>query len=197
MIGELAHGSILAGLDEEAAILPSPGSRVRPVLPHLPAIRVPMAMRGRVDVLPRTVGLQQGVLRGPHHRRRFPRDDVRLPRLHTAHLRVHQAVVVVYIGVGVVLDEVEALLPAVGVLHRLAELVEADIPRSVDDAPVPQIGAVVYLVKLAHRSLLLLRLQIDSQRFSIYYFDINPLQLEMMSQTDDIKYFVFTVILVN
>lgn len=137
MIGELARGSILAGLDEEAALVPSPGSRVRTVLPHLPAIRVPMAMRGRVDVLPRTVGPRQGVLRGPHHRRRFPRDDVRLPWLHTAHLRVHQVIVVVYVRVRVVLDEVEALLPAVGILHRLAELVEADIPRPVDRTPVP------------------------------------------------------------
>jgi len=83
LIGEPARGSILAGLDEEAALVPSSGSRVRPVLPHLPAIRVPMAVRGRVNELPRAVGLQQGVLRGPHHRRRFPRDDV---RLHTAHL---------------------------------------------------------------------------------------------------------------
>lgn len=96
-----------------------------------------MAMRGRVDVLPRTVGLQQGVLRGPHHRRQFPRDDVRLPWLHAAHLRVHQIIVVVYVRVRVVLDEVEALLPAVGILHRLAELVEADISRPVDRAPVP------------------------------------------------------------
>jgi len=70
--------------------------------------------------------------------------------------------VVVYVGVGVVLDEVEALLPAVGVLHRLAELVEAEVPRPVDDAPVPQIRAVVHLVELAHRSLLLLRLKTES-----------------------------------
>jgi len=121
-----------------------------------------MAMRGHVDVLPRTVGLQQGVPRGPHHQRRFPRDDVRLPRLHTAHLRVHQAVVVVYVGMGIVFDEVEALLLAVGVLHRLTDLVEANIPRLVDGASVPQVGAVVHLVKLAHRSLLFFRLQINS-----------------------------------
>lgn len=57
LIGELARGSILAGL-EKATLVPSPGPRVRPVLPHLPAIRMPMAMRGRVlRVLPRTIGL--------------------------------------------------------------------------------------------------------------------------------------------
>lgn len=65
-----------------------------------------------------------------------------------------------YIGVGIELDEVEAFLPAVEVLHRLANLVEADKPRFVDDAPVPQIRALVFLVKLAHRSLLLPRLEV-------------------------------------
>ena len=65
----------------------------------------------------------------------------------------------VYVGMRIVLDEVETLLPAMGILHRLAELVEPDIPRPVDGAPIPQIGAIVHLVKLAHRSLLFFRLQ--------------------------------------
>lgn len=182
LIGELARGSILAGLDE-ATLVSSPGPRgVRPVLPHLPAIRMPMAMRGRVHVLPRTVGLQQGILRGPHHRRWLPRDDVRLPRLHPAHLRVHQAVVVLYVGMGIVLDEVEALLSAVGIFHRLTELVEADVPRTVDHAPVPQIRAVVYFVKLTHRTLLFLRLKVNNQWFVILpaAFQLTALQLEII-----------------
>lgn len=88
---------------------------------------------------------------------------------------------VVYVGVGVVLDEVETLLSAVGVFHRLTELVEADVSRAVDHAPVPQIRAVVYFVKLAHRSLLLLRLKVNSRRFVIYYpLFFDPLLFEII-----------------
>lgn len=131
---------------------------------------MPLAVLRRLDaVVPRAVGLQQEVLRGPRDRRRFPRDDERLPRLHDAHLRVHQAVVVAYVDMGVVLHEVEALLPAVVFLDRLAPAVEADVPRLVGDAPVAQILVVVDLEELAHRSLLLLRLKVDRQRFTIRY----------------------------
>lgn len=135
------------------------------VLPHFPTIRVPMTMRRRVTrlmllllLLPRTdtIGLYQGVLRRPH-RRRLPRNDIRFPRFHTTHVRVHQSVMVIYIGMRIVLDEVETLLPTVGILHRFTELVEAQISRTIGHAPVPQVRPVVNLVELAHRTLLFFR----------------------------------------
>lgn len=166
MIGEPVRGSILVGLDEETTLVPSSRRGQLLALAHLPTIRVPITMR-RMNDLPRTVGLQQGVLRGPHHRRRFPRHDVRTPRVHPAHVRVHQAVVVVYVGVRIVLDEIEALL-STAILHRLAKLVEGQIPRIIYHAFVCQIRAAVILVELTHRTLLLLKLRTE-QSISRYY----------------------------
>lgn len=160
MIGEPVRGSILASLDEETALVSPSGCRDLLVLAHLPAIRVPITMR-RMDHLPRTVGLQQGVLCGPHHGRRLLRSKVWIPRIYPAHVRVHQAVVMIYVGMGVVLNEIETLLSTAGILHRLAELVEAYIPRTVYHASVPQVRAVVELVELAHGTFLLFRLEID------------------------------------
>lgn len=153
MIGEPVRGSILVGLDEEAALVrPSPRRGHLLALAHLPTIRVPIMMR-RVDSLPRAVRLQQRVLRVVPRRRRFPRNHVRIPRPHTAHVRVHQAVVVVYVRVGIVLDEIEALLPA-AILDRVAGLVEPEIPRIIH-VSVRQIRAVVLLVELTITLLLL------------------------------------------
>ena len=67
---------------------------------------------------------------------------------------------VVYVRVGIVLDEIEALLPA-AVLHRLAELVEAQVSRTVHHASVRQIRAVVILVELTPGVLLLLGLRTE------------------------------------
>lgn len=155
MIGEPVRGSILVGLEERTL---EPSSRCGDLLAGtLPtSIRVSITMR-RMNDLPRTVGLQQGVLRGPHHGRRFPRYHVRIPWVHSAHVRVHQAVVVIDVGVRIVLDEIEALLSTTVVLHRFAKLIKAQIPRAIYDASVCQIRAVVVLVELTHRTLLLLR----------------------------------------
>lgn len=114
----------------------------------------------RVDRLPRAVRLQQGVLRVPGGRR-FPRHHVRVPRPHTTHVRVHQAVVVIYVRVGIVLDEIEALLPT-AILDRVPGLVKPEIPRIIH-VPVRQIRAVVLLVELTI-TLLLLKLQEQKQR---------------------------------
>lgn len=152
MIGEPVRGSILVGLEETALV---PSSRCGHLLAlHLPTIRVPIMMR-RVDRLPRAVRLQQGVLRVPRGRR-FPRHNVRIPRPHAAHVRVHQAVVVIYVRVGIVLDEIEALLPA-AILDRVPGLVEPEIPRIIH-VSVRQIRAVVLLVELTI-TLLLLKLR--------------------------------------
>lgn len=124
LIGEPGRGSILVSLDEEATLVSSPRRRDLLALSHLPTVRVPIAMR-RMNDFPRTVGLQQGVFRGPHRGRRFPRYNVRIPWFHTAHVRVHQAVVMIYVGMGIILDEIEALLSTAMILHRFAEFVEA------------------------------------------------------------------------
>lgn len=56
MIGEPVRGSILVGLDEETALVPSSRCGHLLGLAHLPTIRVPIMMR-RVDRLPRAVRL--------------------------------------------------------------------------------------------------------------------------------------------
>ena len=172
MIGEPVRGSILVGLDEEAALVrPSPRRGHLLALAHLPTIRVPIMMR-RVDSLPRAVRLQQRVLRVVPRRRRFPRNHVRIPRPHTAHVRVHQAVVVVYVRVGIVLDEIEALLPA-AILDRVAGLVEPEIPRIIH-VSVRQIRAVVLLVELTI-TLLLLKLRTKENIESYLSLSLSPL----------------------
>ena len=146
------RGSVLVRL-EQRALESSPRRGDLLGWGQLPT-SMPVTVR-RVNDLPRAVGLRQQVLAAPHHRRRFPRHHV---RVHAAHVRVHQVVVVVDVRVGIVLDEIEALLPA-AVLHRLAELVEAQVSRTVHHASVRQIRAVVVLVELTPRVPLLLRLR--------------------------------------
>lgn len=123
-IGEPILGSMIAGPDDETAFVSSLRYRDLLVLAHLPTIRVPITMR-RMDDLPCTVDLQQGVLCGPHHGRRLLGSEIRTTWIHSAHVRVHQVVVVFNVSMRVVLNEIEALLPTAKILHRLAELVEA------------------------------------------------------------------------